>query len=280
MVNDNDIVDFGALELEGDDDDTGTSQKLMEHMKFLKEKLSPEDYSKAVKDLGFNTDLSNEDLLAEIKALLGLKKEDPVEDEDPNKDKNLMSYKDFVEKCMAEGKTLKDCAAAYKEKYPEAEEPTKEEEAELKKLELELAKKKPVDDEEEPDKKMKALEDKITALTASVEDLTKSREQEKNTAELSVEVEKLVEEKQLAPSQKAGILKLAANMSLKDQTEMLHFFRTTQRLSGLFDDKGLMQSSSQGGRADISPERRAELIKTFKIDEIIEDKGVKRKVNN
>jgi len=135
---DNDVVDFDALDLEGDDTNPEMPQKLMEHMKFLKEKLSPEDYSKAVEDLGFDTELSNEDLLAEIKVLLGLKKKD----EDEEEEDDLVSYKDFVEKCMADGKSLKECAAEYKEKYPDAEEPAKEEQTALEELEKKLAKKK------------------------------------------------------------------------------------------------------------------------------------------
>jgi len=277
MAEDN-VVNFDALELEGDNKGNNTSQKLMDHMRFLKEKLSPTDYSKAVQDLGFNTDLSNEQLLEEIKTLLG--KKEGVEDEE---EEELMSYKDFIAKCMGEGKVLKDCITEYKEKYPEAEEPSKEEQTELEQLEqsLALAKKKKEEEYPGPDqKKMKALQDQLTQLTASVEALTTSREQEKNTAELSIEVDKLVEEKHLAPSQKEGIIKLAGGMSPEEQQGLLTFFRTTQKLSGLFDDKGLMVNTGLNTPSDITPEKRAELIKTFKIDEIIEDRGVKPRRNN
>ena len=277
MAEDN-VVNFDALELEGDNKGNNTSQKLMDHMRFLKEKLSPTDYSKAVQDLGFNTDLSNEQLLEEIKTLLG--KKEGVEDEE---EEELMSYKDFIAKCMGEGKVLKDCITEYKEKYPEAEEPSKEEQTELEQLEqsLALAKKKKEEEYPGPDqKKMKALQDQLTQLTASVEALTTSREQEKNTAELSIEVDKLVEEKHLAPSQKEGIIKLAGGMSPEEQHGLLAFFRKTQKLSGLFDDKGLMVNARLNTPSDISPERREELLKTFKIDEIIEDRGVKPRRNN
>ena len=277
MAEDN-VVNFDALELEGDNKGNNTSQKLMDHMRFLKEKLSPTDYSKAVQDLGFNTDLSNEQLLEEIKTLLG--KKEGVEDEE---EEELMSYKDFIAKCMGEGKVLKDCITEYKEKYPEAEEPSKEEQTELEQLEqsLALAKKKKEEEYPGPDqKKMKALQDQLTQLTASVEALTTSREQEKNTAELSIEVDKLVEEKHLAPSQKEGIIKLAGGMPPEEQQGLLAFFRTTQKLSGLFDDKGLMVNTALNTPSDITPEKRAELIKTFKIDEIIEDRGVKPRRNN
>ena len=277
MAEDN-IVNFDALELEGDDKGNNTSQKLMNHMKFLKEKLSPADYSKAVQDLGFNTGLSNEQLLEEIKTLLAKKEGDEGKEEE-----ELMSYKDFIAKCMGEGKVLKDCITEYKEKYPEAEEPSKEEQTELEQLEqsLALAKKKKEEEYPGPDqKKMKALEDQLIQLTASVASLTKSREQEKNTAELSIEVDKLVEEKHLAPSQKEGIIKLAGGMPPEEQQGLLAFFRTTQKLSGLFDDKGLMVNTVLNTPSDITPEKRAELIKTFKIDEIIEDRGVKPRRNN
>jgi len=277
-VNDN-IVNFDALELEGDDEGNNASQKLMNHVKFLKEKLSPEDYSKAVKDLGFDTALSNEQLLEEIKGLLtNLANKDGEGEEEEG---DLMPYKDFIAKCMGEGKALKDCSAEYKEKYPEAEEPSKEEQTELEKLEKDLVKKKkPEDEYPEADKKFKALSDELAQLREDIQVLSTARTQEKNTEELTLEVDKLIEEKHLAPSQRAGIIKLAGGMSPGDQQEMLTFFRTTQKLGGLFDDKGFMANTSASNPIDISPARKAELLKIYKIDEIIEDRGVKPRRNN
>jgi len=278
-----DIVNFEALDLEGVDGETPTlPQKLTDTLKFLKEKLSTEDYAEVTNKLGVKTELTNEDLLKAITSLLAKKKE---EDEDEDEDgEKMASYKDFMSKCMKEGKSLKECADEWKKKYPEAEEPSKEEQSFLADLEQQLAKKKKEDEEDEypgPEgKKMKALEEQVATLTKNLENLTKSLERKENTAELATEVNKLVEERHLAPSQKDAIIKLAANMREEEQEELLDFFRTTQKLSGVFDESGRLQSSAPGA-TEITPERREELMETFKINEIIEDRGVRRKkVNN
>jgi len=270
------IVNFEALELEeGKEGQPGTQQKLAEHVAFLKENLSPEKYAEAMKSLGLDTDLSNEDLLAEIKNLIGKKKEDDGEDD--GEEENMMSYKDFMSKCMGEGKSLKECADEFKEKYPEAK-PTDKEMSEIETL----AKKKEDDYPTPDEKKMKALEDQVAKLTKTVTELSDNLAKEKNTAQLSAEVEKLVAEKHIAPSQKEGLIKLAASLGVEDQKEMLQFFRTTQKMGGLFQDAGAMPSNAPGGHkpSEITPERREELLQKFSINDIINDRGVRPRRNN
>lgn len=265
-----DLINFEALDLEegNKSNEQAGTQKLASHMKFLKEKLSAEDYSAAMKSLGVKLEMSHEELLESLKQLLEKTKE---EEED---EVNMESYKDFMEKCMKEGKSMKECSDSYKEKYPEAE-PSEKEAADVAALakEKEMAKKE--DDEEypAPDKKMQALENRIA-------ELEKKLQQKDNTAQLTGEVEKLIQDKHIAPSQKDSLIKLAANLDLDEQKNMLSFFRTTQKLS-LFTDAGVLESKTPGGHKpeDISPERRKELMETFGINDIIEDRGLKRRNN-
>ena len=68
------------------------------------------DYPKAVKP---EPEPEAKEDVSDLKGIMDLKKKEDDEDE---------SYKDFIEGCMKEeGKSLKDCAAEYKEKYPDAE---------------------------------------------------------------------------------------------------------------------------------------------------------------
>ena len=266
------VVKFQELDMEDDDTkQTGMPEKLAAHLKFLKEKLSPEDYAAATKELGFKTEITNEELLEAIKALLQPPKEKQDGEEEEDKTK-MISYKDFMAKCMADGKDLKTCSDEYKKQYPKAPEATAEEAAAVE-ASAKLGKKTEPADQQ----KMAELETTVKSLQATVEGLKTSLAQEKNTAVLSTKVDKLVEEKHLAPSQRDGIVQLAAGMPPAEQEKLLEFFRTTQKLSGLFDDAGKAGSKppGSGSTKDWTHEYREEIMKKFRIDEIIEDRGVK-----
>lgn len=280
MTKDKDLVEFEELDLEGEGNNTPTmSEKLSAHLKFLKENLEPEKYAEAVKALGLKTDLSNEDLLEQFKTLLaqlvkGQKKEGDEEEEEEEED--MMDYKDYMAKCMKEGKSVKECADEWKEKYPEAEEPSKEEIAEV----AALAKKKKDDEDEEypaPDKKMMDL---ITNLQKQVTELQGKLTQKEQTAEIAAKVDTLIEGGHIAPSQKESLIKMASQMDPKAQQDMLEFFRTTQKISA-FNDVGVLESN-QPGTLDkaYSEEERALIKEAHGINAIIEERGVKPRRNN
>lgn len=280
-----DYIDFQALKLE-EGDDTGNAptfeEKLSAHLKFLKENMEPEKYTAAVKALGLKADLSNEELLEQFRTLLTQllegKKEGDDDDDDDN-DMDMMSYKDFMKECMkGEGKTVEDCAAEWKKKYPEAEEPSKEAIAEIAAL---AKKKKDDDDYPEPDKKMKEV---IDQLTSKVQELENKITQKEQTAEVEAKVDTLIEAGHLAPSQKEGMIKLASGMNVEQGEALLNFFRTTQKI-GAFDDKGHLQNSPPGSHKpeEIPEERREAIMDRHGILNIIQQRGSKRskeKVNN
>jgi len=250
------IVNFESLELEEGGEETPSKASIM--LSTLKEKLEPAEFKSLMDKLGVGDDLSNAELLEEIKALFqGAKKgeEEEVEDEE-EEDKEMADFKTFVKECMQEGKSLKECTEEAKEKYPE---PSKEEIAEVEQLAA----------ESEP--KDKEMADRLTELENELAKL----KQEKALGEVSAKVDMLVKDQHLAPVQRDGAIKLAAQLSPKAQDEFLNFFRNTQKFT-VHADVGKTSSDKPGGGAgEITPERRQALIKAHGLDGLIADKADK-----
>ena len=232
----------------------------------LKEKLEPTDYAQVLSDLGLEgEDISNAELLEKFTELLqelqGAKGEGEEEEKEKPEDeeKEMMDRKEFIKKCMEEGKDLETCSAEFKKKYPEPAKKEKEE-GEIE----ELGKK---EDESELGKKFKELEAKFAAL-----------EKKEELAGVSAKVEELVRDKNIAPVQRAGLIKLAARLDAEGQDEMLEFFRKTQKLS-VHTDVGRLESARPGeDGSGITPERRDALIKAHGLDGLIDDKADKSRL--
>lgn len=265
---DNAIVEFDALELEGEGDDPKPS-KMEIMLTTLKEKLEPADYAELMTKLGIDEDISNADLLEAITALFegAAKKEDGEEEkpEDEEGEKDMaVDRKDFIKKCMEEGKDLATCSAEFKEKYPDPgkKDDDKKDEGAIDELgkkgeESELAK---------MGKKFTELEAKFAAL-----------EKKDELAEVTATVENLVKDKHLAPVQRELAIKLMAEVSPETQGEIEAFFRTTQKFS-THKDAGLLESGAPGaGSAVLTPERKRELIELHGISGLIADKADKSK---
>lgn len=270
--NGNTVIEFEALELE--EGAEAPTSKLNEMLELIKTKLEPADYAKVEELLGIEGDISNTELLeAFTKIVKGLKGEGEEEEEEEEKD--AADYKTFIKECMAEGKDLKTCSAEFKEKYPEPDKaPSKEEIAEVEQLvadELAGKKKKGEEEEEEEEDEMGK---RLKALETQLADLKK----EKELAGVTATVEKLVEDKHLAPVQKALAIKLMAEVSPETQGDIEEFFRTTQKFS-VHQDAGILASGKPGaGGSDITPERRKELINLHNLGGLIADKADKSKL--
>ena len=255
------IVEFDALELEGEGDDPKPS-KMEIMLTTLKEKLEPADYAELMTKLGIEEDISNAELLEKLTELLGelkgAKKEEGEEEkpEGEEEEKDMAEdRKAFIKKCMEEGKDLATCSAEFKEKYPD---PGKKDEGAD-----ELGKS---DEESELAKKFKELEAKFAAL-----------EKKDELAGVTATVENLVKDKHLAPVQKELAIKLMAEVSPETQGDIEKFFRTTQKFS-THQDAGLLESGPPGsGSAVLTPERKRELIELHGISGLIADKADKSK---
>ena len=250
-------VNFDALELDQDEGDE-SSKQMTELLTYLKENMEPEKYAEVMTLLGIGKDMSNTDLFEKIKGLMAKKPEEEEEEEDPDKDKDLAEGEEgekpdraaFMKECMAkEGMDLAKCTEEFKKKYPEPEK--KEEGAE----ELELP---------------EAVKAQLKTLTDQVAELTKDKE----LGKVSTEVEKLVIEKHLAPVQRDAIIKLSAKMTPEDRTELLDFFRSTQKLN-VHTDAGLLSSLKPGEVAgnNLTVERKKELIELHGLSGLIADKA-------
>lgn len=252
----NTIVEFESLDLEEEPKDSPS--KLNEMLTFLEGKLEAKDFAELKTNLGLDEDLSNAELLEKFTELIqelqkGGKKEEEEEEKPEDEEKEMMDRKEFIKKCMEEGKDLETCSAEFKEKYPE---PAKKEEAETE----ELGKK------EEGDE-LAELKLRIAKL-----------EEDKKLAGVSAKVEELVKDKNIAPVQRAGLIKLAARLDPEGQEEMLDFFRTTQKID-VHTDVGKINSAKPGELgSDISPERRKYLLSSTGLGGLIDDKADKSKL--
>jgi hypothetical protein len=277
--NANEVVHFEELEL----DEGGKPSKREQLIAFLGEKLKAEDMGQVRELLGLPKELSNAELLEEIRKELAKKKE---EDEEKDKEKKgqkpedeyeypeektkkgaAPSYQDFMKSCMKSGKSLKDCAAEYKEK--QKKEPSKEEASEVERLTAtdwkeELAKKKkPEDEDEYPEpikKKMEELENEIKGL-----------KELRRKEGIDGKVDALVGEKHLSPRQAEGVKKLMYGLAEAEHEGILGIFRA-QTLT-VHEDIGQQQLGQKEGQ--LTPERRNELIKTHGLDRLMKERGGK-----
>ena len=255
------IVKFDSLELDQDEGDE-SSQKLTELLTYLKENMEPDKYTEAMALLGVKQDLSNAELLEAFKKLMDPKKPEEDEEEEDDDEKKAATAEEgekpdraaFMKECMAkEGMDLAKCTEEFNKKYPD---PAKEEGAE----ELELP--------EAVKAQLKTLEDQVAELT-----------KDKELGVVATEVEKLVEEKHLAPVQRDAIIKLSAKMDPEDRTELLDFFRSTQKLN-VHTDAGLLSSLKPGEVAgnNLTVERKKELIELHGLSGLIADKADRSKL--
>jgi len=225
------------------------------------------------------------------------------------------SYKDFMDKCMKAGKSMGECAKEYKEKYPA---PKKEEESEVEQLaesewkdEIELAKKKKKDEYEYPEKKASELapelrkefdelkekaselskvREELDELREKASELSKGREEldelkleltrlkeERRLAEIAQRVDEQIDEKHLAPKQRDHVIKLMAKLPETYHDELLSTF-ATQKFRG-FEDVGQTDVRRPGELPELDEGTRMRLLKEHGIDDLIFEKGTKRRAS-
>jgi len=225
------------------------------------------------------------------------------------------TYRDFMDKCMKAGKSMADCAKEYKEKYPA---PKKEEESEVEQLaesewkdEIELAKKKKKDEYEYPEKKASELAPELRKefdelkekanelskvrkefdeLKEKTNELSKGREEldelklelvrlkeERRLAEIAQKVDEQIDEKHLAPKQRDHVIKLMAKLPETYHDELLSTF-ATQKFRG-FEDVGQTDVRRPGERPEIDEETRMRLLEEHGIDDLIFERGTKRRAS-
>ena len=297
-----DIIEFDTLDL---DEDKSSSNRISELQSFLKETLKPDKYADAMKILGIRDDMSNVELLEAVTLLLKNKEEEDEEKkaakkkdeyEYPAKEAAAPTYKDFMEKCMKAGKSMADCAKEYKEKYPA---PKKAEESEVEQLaesewkdEIELAKKKKKDEYDYPEKKASELApelrkefDELREKANELSDVRKEFDElkleltrlkdERRLAEIAQKVDHQIEEKHLAPKQRDQVIKLMAKLPEGYHDELLSTF-ATQKFRG-FEDVGQTDVRRPGELPKIDEETRMRLLKEHGIDELIDERGTRKR---
>ena len=297
-----DIIEFDTLDL---DEDKSSSNRISELQSFLKETLKPDKYADAMKILGIRDDMSNVELLEAVTLLLKNKEEEDEEKkaakkkdeyEYPAKEAAAPTYKDFMEKCMKAGKSMADCAKEYKEKYPA---PKKAEESEVEQLaesewkdEIELAKKKKKDEYDYPEKKASELApelrkefDELREKANELSDVRKEFDElkleltrlkdERRLAEIAQKVDHQIEEKHLAPKQRDQVIKLMAKLPEGYHDELLSTF-ATQKFRG-FEDVGRTDVRRPGELPKIDEETRMRLLKEHGIDELIDERGTRKR---
>jgi len=288
-----DIIEFDTLDL---DEDKSGSNTITELQSFLKESLKPDKYSEAKEEEKKKAAENVEELEEKEEKAAG------------------PSYKDFMEKCMKAGKSMADCAKEYKEKYPA---PKKEEESEVEQLEsewkdeIELAKKKKKDEYEYPEKKASELtpelrkefdelkekaselskvREEFDELKEKASELSKVREEfdelklelvrlkeERRLAEIAQKVDEQIDEKHLAPKQRDHVIKLMAKLPVMYHDELLGTF-ATQKFRG-FEDVGQTDVRRPGDPLEIDEETRMRLLREHGIDDLVDEKGVKRRAS-
>jgi hypothetical protein len=152
---------------------------------------------------------------------------------------------------MAEGKSMEECQAEYKKKYPEA----KEEEAAAPE---ELS---------EPKDEENAEFAKLNARIAELEGKLQLEE-------ISNEVKGLVNEKHLSPRQVDSVVKLSAAMDAEMREDFLSLFKT-QKFT-VSEDKGMSLSKRPGEENEMDAETRARILREQGIADLIDERGIRR----
>lgn len=246
MTDDN-VIEF--QELEQDEEETSTEPSTVDKLLgYVKDKLSEEDFAGLQKELGIEEDdLSNKDLLEALKELIqGAKPKDEEEEEDTEEETEMADQQSFMEECLASGKSREECMAEWKKKAP------------------------PMENSDEPEEDSE-LAGKVAELEQQLADLKK----EKNLAEVSADVEKLIVAKHLAPVQRAEAIKLASGLAPAARADLYKVWGK-QKFT-VSEDVGQTESTKPGEPTGITPERRAELVKKHGLDSLIEDKADKSK---
>jgi len=259
--NTTEVVDFQELDLDSGD---GSPTKAEQLMTFLSENLDAKAFSKAREILGLSSDLSNTELLAEIRKELKKKEEEDEEEKEPKK---AASYQDFMKSCMKEGKSLKECADEYKKEKKPEEEPTDAEIAEVERLassdwkaEIEAAKKKEEEEEEDeyPEpikKKMQELQDEINAL----KELNRK-------AGIDSKIELMLNEKHMTPKQAEDVRKLMYKLPDAEHDGILNIFRS--QVIKVQEDVGRLDTPT-----NISVEDKKSLMRAHGLDRLMKEKG-------
>ena len=258
------VIDFEAL-----DNEAQKPGKFAAGLKFLETKLSPTDYATYLEDLGIGKDLTNKELFDKVCAKLDelMKKpvgatnetpeheatEAPEEEAKEEKEEPKVEaaespeFKAFMEQCMKGGKDQKSCAEEWKTQYPSP--PTG-----------------PAKDESALAAKVDELEKKLAEMSAA-----------KELAEVTGEVNSMISAKNLAPAQRESIIKLSAKMDAATRAEFFNVFKA-QKFK-VAEDAGKAKQEKPGEEGVMTPERRKELSAKFGIDDLIAEKGVRRKNN-
>jgi len=307
-----------AMKILGITDDMSNIE-LLEAVTLLLKKNEEEEEMKAAKKKAEEEEEEEEKKKAAEKATTLQEEEEKkaaekVEVEVVEDDKKPV-YKDFMDKCMKAGKSMAECAKEFKEKYPA---PKKEEIAEVEQLaaaraqdEIELAKKKKKDEYEYPEKKASELtpelrkefdelkaeagelskvREEFDELKAEASELTKVREEfdelklellrlkeERRLAEIAQKVDEQIDEKHLAPKQRDHVIKLMAKLPVMYHDELLSTF-ATQKFRG-FEDVGQTDVRRPGELPEINEETRMRLLREHGIDDLIDEKGMKRRAS-
>lgn len=259
------VINFEAL-----DDEAAKPGKFAAGLKFLESKLSPGDYAAYLEELGIGKDLTNKELFDKVCAKLDelMKKpagatnetpekpaepeaeeeEDDEEEEKPTEAAESPEFKAFMEQCMKGGKDQKSCAEEWKKQYPSP--PT----GPAAKDESALA------------AKVEELEKKLAEMSAA-----------KELAEITSEVNSMISAKNLAPAQRESIIKLSAKMDAPTRAEFFSVFKAQK--FRVAEDAGQAKQEKPGEEGVMTPDRRKDLMAKFGIDELIADKGVRRRNN-
>ncbi len=261
------IIEFETLPDE--EEKKEAPNKITELRAFLKGNLEADKYGEALKILGINEVMSNEQLLTAL--LEGIqtlmkpeeeeekKKKTPEEEEKEEEKLEAPDQKVFMEECMKAGKTMAECAEEFKKKYPDPPE-KKEEESEKdlgkeEKKELELP------------ATVRAEFDELKLEIATLKD-------ERRLNDITHQVDDQITEKHLAPVQKAGVIKLMVALP-DDQHEALLGTFSQVKFKG-FEDTGITESAPPGEPEELSAELRVRILKEHGIDDLVAEKGVRR----
>ncbi len=264
----NDVIEFETLE---EEEKKEAPNKITQLRAYLKENLDADKYSESLKILGIDEAMTNEQLLAAI--LEGIqtlmKPEEEEEKKKPEEEKEQEhadpDQKGFMEKCMKEGKSMADCAAEFKEKYPETPEKKEEEKP------LEEAKKK--DDDEEEKKHLELSPETQKEFDELKLEINRLKD-ERRLNDITHKVEAQIAEKHLAPVQKEGVIKLMASMDDEMHDELLGTFSNV-KFKG-FEDVAHATSERPGDPETLSEDDRKRILKEQGIDELILERGVRR----
>ncbi len=267
----NDIIEFETLE---EEEKKEAPNKISELRAYLKENLEPDKYTESLKILGIDEAMTNEQVVAAILEGIQLlmkpeeeeKKKTPEEEEEEAKHADP-DQKGFMEKCMKEGKSMADCAAEFKEKYPEAPEKKEEEKKEAAK---------PEDEEEKKKKDLELPADfqkEFDELKAEIGRL----KEERRLNDITHKVDAQISEKHLAPVQKESVIKLMAKLPDEMHDDLLGTFQNV-KFKG-FEDVAHAQSERPGETEELSEEARTKILKEQGIADLILERGVRRAAN-